>query len=223
MSAHRETHTGMRQVVDNPLRDEFIHEDEDYRYAYAEDFLNTYIATQIRVLRDQRGMKQEDLAKAIGTKQSGISRLENVNYSNWKTDTLKKLARAFGVRLRISFETFGSLLDEDATFSRQRIMRPTFEDDPAFSEDTKDRIEDKGKSLRLVKNTASGTAIRNFKGDPDQAAFNFMHEPLPTIDYLIITHPDEDHMSITIEDFKRVNLPLATRSDLLVQNVEEAA
>ncbi len=106
--------------------------DEEYRNAYAEDFLNTSIATQIRVLRDLRQMSQQELADRIGTKQAGISRLENVNYSAWKTETLRKLARALGVRLRITFETFGTLLDDAAQFSRESLQRPKFEDDPVF-------------------------------------------------------------------------------------------
>lgn len=114
------------------LRKEF--RDEDYRCAYAEDFLNTLIATQIKVLREQRGLTQEDLAELMGTKQAGISRLENVNYSAWKTETLRKLARALGVRLRITFETFGTLLDEAENFSPQSLERPEFEVDPAFAE-----------------------------------------------------------------------------------------
>lgn len=119
----------------NPLREEFINSDEDYRYAYAEDFLNTYIATQIKVLRDERKMTQAELAEAIGTKQSGVSRLESVHYSNWKTDTLKKIARALGVRLKITFETFGTLIDEDSTFSRETLKRPPFKEDPAFKDE----------------------------------------------------------------------------------------
>lgn len=115
------------------LREEF--RDKDYRYAYAEDFLNTFVATQIRVLREERNLKQEDLAQLIGTKQSGISRLENVNYSAWKTDTLRKIAKALGVRLRISFETFGTLLDDSARFSSENLERPEFEDDPVFQEE----------------------------------------------------------------------------------------
>jgi transcriptional regulator with XRE-family HTH domain len=118
----------------NPLREDFINNDEDYRYAYAEDFLNTYIATQIKVLRDERGLTQSALAKATGTQQPGIARLENVNYSKWKTETLKKIARALGVRLKITFETFGTLLEEDASFSRQSLQRPKFDKDPAFKE-----------------------------------------------------------------------------------------
>lgn len=108
-------------------------QDENYRYAYAEDFLNTSIATQIVALREQRGLNQTKLGELIGTKQPGVSRLEDVNHSTWKTETLKRIARALGVRLRISFETFGTLLIEDESFSRDFLQRPEFKDDPAFN------------------------------------------------------------------------------------------
>ena len=109
-------------------------QDEEYRHAYAEDFLNTWVATQIVALREQRKLSQAELGKLIGTKQPGVSRLENVNHSTWKTETLKRIAKALGVRLKISFETFGSLLDEDANFSRRFLMRPEFDKDPGLLE-----------------------------------------------------------------------------------------
>jgi transcriptional regulator with XRE-family HTH domain len=115
------------------LREEF--QDEEYRYAYAEDFLNTWVATQIVTLREQRRLSQTELGELIGTKQPGISRLEDVNHSTWKTETLKRLARALGVRLKITFETFGSLLDEDDGFNREFLKRPEFKDDPVFKPD----------------------------------------------------------------------------------------
>lgn len=114
------------------LNEEFF--EKEYRHAYAEDFLNTKIATQIRVLREQRGWTQAELAERIGTKQAGISRLENVNYSARKIETLKKIARAFDVRLNAGFETFGSLLDEAQGFNRKSLERPSFEGDPVFKE-----------------------------------------------------------------------------------------
>ena len=104
--------------------------DEEFRYGYAESFLNSCVAAQIKTLREQRGMKQAELAERIGTKQAGISRLENVNYSAWKSETLRKLARALGVRLRISFETFGSLLDEVEVFNREALERTEPSKDP---------------------------------------------------------------------------------------------
>ena len=106
--------------------------DEEYRYGYAESFLNSSIATQLAVIRDQRGMTQEQLADLVGTKQTGISRIENANYSGWSIKMLKKIARALGCRLRVSFETFGTLLDEDKNFNEESLKRPKFEDDRIF-------------------------------------------------------------------------------------------
>lgn len=113
------------------LKKEFTN--REYRYAYAESFLNTKIAAQIRALREQRGKTQSELSELVGTKQSGFSRYEDVSHSVWKTDTLWKIARALGVRLNVSFETFGALIDEKIAFSRSNLERPCFEDDPYFS------------------------------------------------------------------------------------------
>lgn len=118
----------------NELRDQ-LREDfqnEDARYAYAEGFLNASIAAQIKTLRGE--MSQQDLADKVGTKQSGISRLENVGYSAWKVETLRKLARAFGLRLRISFEEFGTLIPEIENFRKGTLQRRRFQDDPVFEE-----------------------------------------------------------------------------------------
>jgi transcriptional regulator with XRE-family HTH domain len=112
------------------LKNEF--RDQEYREAYAEDFLNTSIATQLQVIREQRKLTQAQLAEKIGTQQAGVSRIENVNYSSWKIETLKKLAFALGCRLKVSIETFGSLIDEETNFSRETLKRPSFDEDPVF-------------------------------------------------------------------------------------------
>jgi HTH-type transcriptional regulator / antitoxin HipB len=116
--------------INKELADKF--EDREYREAYADDYLNTFIATQIKVLREQRKLSQEQLGKLIGTQQPGISRLENVNHSDWHTETLKKLAHALDVRLRISFETYGDLLNESTRFRRNTLERPEFDKDPVI-------------------------------------------------------------------------------------------
>jgi len=127
------------------LRDSLKREfkDPDTRYAYAESFLNTRMAAQIKTLREQRGKTQAELAILCGTKQAGIARFEDVSHSVWKTDSLWKIARALGVRLDISFETFGSLLDEKESFSREYLQRPEFQEDPAFIEPQTNEIRDK--------------------------------------------------------------------------------
>jgi transcriptional regulator with XRE-family HTH domain len=129
----------MIQIGENPmseyretLKEEF--RDKEYREAYADDFLNTKIATQIRAIRERRGLTQKELGEKIGTKQEGVSRLENVNHASWNIATLKKIAFALDGRLNVSIETYGSLLDEAETFSRESLERPSFEQDPEFKE-----------------------------------------------------------------------------------------
>ena len=106
--------------------------DREYRASYAESFLDTFIATQIKVLREQRNWTQQQLAEAGGMQQSRISALEDANYSRWSIATLKRLARAFDVPLNVSFGTFGALVLNAREFSRESLQRAPFEKDPAF-------------------------------------------------------------------------------------------
>jgi len=108
-------------------------QDKDYRHAYAESFLDTFIATQIRVLREQREWTQADLAEAAEMKQSRISTIENANYSGWSLSTLKRLARAFDVPLFVSFGTFGRLVIDVRDFKRENLERPEFAKDPLIN------------------------------------------------------------------------------------------
>ena len=118
----------MRDDTENALRTEL--RDPDYSEGYAESFLNSYIATQIKVIREQRKLTQAQLSREIGTTQAGISRIEDVNYSSWSVKTLIKLARAFHVRLKVSFEPFGTLPSEVVRFDRDSLERVPREEDP---------------------------------------------------------------------------------------------
>jgi transcriptional regulator with XRE-family HTH domain len=121
------------QDIENSLRYEL--RDPEYSEGYAESFLNSYIATQIKVIREQRQMTQADLAGKIGTTQTGISRVENVNYTSWNIRTLIKIARAFAVRLHVSFEPFGTLPEEVVRFSRESLERAERASDPGLAQE----------------------------------------------------------------------------------------
>lgn len=97
----------MSELTDN-FREEF--KDKETRDIYADDLLNTYIATQIKVLREKHGWTQAALAEKAGMKQERISVLEDVNYEAWTANVLKRIAKAFDLRLSIKFESFGLLL-----------------------------------------------------------------------------------------------------------------
>lgn len=116
------------------LREDFIinGNETEYRHAYGEESTDISVGTQIKVLREQRGWRQEDLAQEAGIQQPMVSRYENVNYSNWTLTTLKKLARAYDVWLDIRFRSFGDLVNETNRFSREALQVPRFADDPFF-------------------------------------------------------------------------------------------
>jgi transcriptional regulator with XRE-family HTH domain len=119
--------------------------DPEYRHSYIDAFLNTSIAAQIRALREKRGWSQKELAEKIGTKQSGVSALENVNYSRWSINTLRRLARAFDVALTVKFESFGEAIDEITQFSKETtLLIPSFDEDSRVSQP----IETAGSSLQ---------------------------------------------------------------------------
>lgn len=106
--------------------------DEESRYAYADAVTNAFLAGQVKKLQEARDLTQEQLAALIGTKQSGISRWLNTGFSTCKVETLRKFAKAYGVRLRISFEEFGTLPTDVGEFTKKRLVPRKFEDDPAF-------------------------------------------------------------------------------------------
>lgn len=123
----------MSKSYDN-LREDFIlnRDEKDYRHAYAEESLDISVGTQIKVLREQRDWRQEDLAREAAMQQPMVSRYENVNYSKWSITTLKKLARAYDVWLDIRFRSFGALVTATENFSRESLQVPKFADDPFF-------------------------------------------------------------------------------------------
>src|SRR5208282_3147598 len=61
-----------------------------------------------------------------------ISRIENVNNTARNIGTLLQIAFSLGCRLKVSFETFGTLIDESLQFSRANLQRPDFAADPVF-------------------------------------------------------------------------------------------
>ena len=119
----------MSELLDK-LQPEF--QDEEYRHAYADECLNTMIATQIKVLREQRGMTQKQLADATGMGQPRIPLLEDASYENWTIRTLKRFAKAFDTALSVKFETFSKLIEDYETLSRESLQRPSFANDQHF-------------------------------------------------------------------------------------------
>jgi transcriptional regulator with XRE-family HTH domain len=113
--------------------------DPDYRHAFADSMLNTVIAAQIKANRESRELSQEALGKLAGMKQSFVSAIEDVNYGSWTLSTLRKIARAFDLRLVVRFEGWNTLFDGIRTrgeldaFDKNLLVRKPFDEDASLT------------------------------------------------------------------------------------------
>jgi DNA-binding XRE family transcriptional regulator len=124
--------TERRERLRRELRD-----NTEYREQYADSTLTENVSAQVQALRRQRGLTQEDLARKIGTKQPRISNIEvppeGDDLPNWEVATLNRVAHALGTRLKITFETYGSLVEELGAVSSDSLRRAEPENDPVLS------------------------------------------------------------------------------------------
>jgi len=140
-------------------------ENKEYRQAFAESFLNSHVATQLRTLRCSRGLSQGQLASLAGMKQSRISALENVNYSSWSISTLQRLAAAMDVALSVRFESFGQLVNTVQAFSADDLQVPSFEQEKNSNnyQDAEVVAENVPVTLTMNKSLRGRPRRRNFK------------------------------------------------------------
>jgi transcriptional regulator with XRE-family HTH domain len=81
-----------------------------YRHAYMMEGVKTWIARQVRALREQRYWSQEDLGRKANKPQSAISRLEDPDYGKLTLQTLFDLAAAYDLPLLVQFVEWGDWL-----------------------------------------------------------------------------------------------------------------
>jgi len=160
---------GMSDLA-NRLKQSF--KDKDYRHGYVDEFLNSSIATQIKVLREKHEWSQKELAKHAHMKQPRISLMENVNYSSWSINVLRKLAEAFDLTLCVSFESFGKRLADIERFSREALERPSFKEDPVFAEREEGDIAAAAKAFPETQEDLAGgkPMLRVVRGPSAEAA-----------------------------------------------------
>jgi transcriptional regulator with XRE-family HTH domain len=146
-----------RPTTTERLRKSF--KDREYADAYARSALNAYIATQIKVIREQRGWTQGKLADEAEMKQPRIAVMEDVDYSSWSISTLWRLAQAFHLRLKVSFEEFGSLPQEIGDFDRQSLERLPLEEDPFIVGNIQTQVTGSSNSFVNVVDASVGGSI----------------------------------------------------------------
>lgn len=89
-------HTNYEKHLDEQMKD------KEFRKAFEEESQRLKIAYQILHLRKKNKISQQKLAKKLETTQSVVARME-AGQQNFTTDTLQKIASAFGRNLKIDF------------------------------------------------------------------------------------------------------------------------
>jgi transcriptional regulator with XRE-family HTH domain len=100
--------------------------ERDYRHAYMMEGVKTWIARQVRALREQRGWSQDDLGRETEKPQSAISRVEDPDYGKLTLQTLFDLARAYDVPLLVQFVEWSDWLCRMNDRSTASLQRESF-------------------------------------------------------------------------------------------------
>jgi len=99
---------------------------KEYREALAIEHVNTTLAIQIRMMRENHQWKQSDLAARLSKHQETVSQWENPDYGRHSMTTLKALAVAFDVALLVKFIPFSELVQDMVNLSETRLSPPSF-------------------------------------------------------------------------------------------------
>ena len=84
------------------LHRRYVKDDPERKASLREERVNAEVAQLIHDLRTQAGLSQKELADAIGTTQSVISRLEDADYNGHSLTMLNRIASALNQRLTVT-------------------------------------------------------------------------------------------------------------------------
>jgi transcriptional regulator with XRE-family HTH domain len=105
--------------------------DREDREISVDEHVRVGIAWQVRVNREERGLKQADLANLMRTGQSAISKLEDADGGDVRLGTLLKAAHAFDCALLVRFVSFSEFAAATYDLRSERLLAPTFESERA--------------------------------------------------------------------------------------------
>jgi transcriptional regulator with XRE-family HTH domain len=112
-----------------PWSSELVREltNKDFRNEYMMDQVRSYVAFQIRALREQRNWLQGDLAKAADKTQSVISRIEDPDYGKLSLQTCLEIAIAFDLPLLVQFVEWDDWLTRMSNVSPSALRKRGFD------------------------------------------------------------------------------------------------
>jgi transcriptional regulator with XRE-family HTH domain len=101
---------------------------KDFREAFVSARVAAAVGAQIAALRQKNKWSQEELAQRAKMKQPRIALLEKGDYESFSFATLKRLAAAFGVAVRIDFLSFADFLKWSEGFTNEIVTPDSFDE-----------------------------------------------------------------------------------------------
>ena len=102
---------------------------KEYRHAFVEEKVRTWIAGQIKAIREHQGIKRPELARMMGKSPSWVFRLEDANQPPPTISTLLQVAEAYDVDLDIRFTPFSALINDLDRISPNSFTVPSFSEE----------------------------------------------------------------------------------------------
>jgi transcriptional regulator with XRE-family HTH domain len=104
-------------------------EDREDREFSVEEHVRQGIAWQVRINREERGLRQGDLAKLMKTGQSAVSRIEDPHGGDLTLSTLFKAAHAFDCAVIVSFVSYAQFASSVSDLRSERQLACSYADD----------------------------------------------------------------------------------------------
>ncbi|MEW6687556.1 MAG: helix-turn-helix transcriptional regulator [Pseudomonadota bacterium] len=99
------------------------------RRAYVRAELVNGVASQIRILRQERNWTQVQLAKRLKTTQTVVSRLEDPSYGKFSIQTLLQVGDAFDVALHVRYMPFSEFMLRTWDTSPHRFSAASYDEE----------------------------------------------------------------------------------------------
>ncbi|WP_239250058.1 helix-turn-helix transcriptional regulator [Candidatus Nitrotoga sp. M5] len=99
------------------------------RAAYVEAELVNSLAHQIRIIRQQRGLSQRQLAEKLGTTQTTVSRLEDPSYGRYSMRSLLALSKVFDTAILVRFMPFSRFMPDTWDTHPKNFEALSYEDE----------------------------------------------------------------------------------------------
>lgn len=164
----------------------------EYRHAFVEEKVQTFIAAQIRAIRMQRKMSRPELARKMGKAASWIFRLEDPNEPPPTVSTLLEVARCYDVDLKIEFSPFSKVRGLIDSLEPDSLEVPSFEEERAESARIVDQERDAKNVLRFRVFDSSAPDRHGYKSSPpiDDSDGEPAKKP-PSIETADLDHSEE--------------------------------